>query len=132
VLESGWPAVGHGGRRWERQTLAVAGRPRGPPDAEAAEAVNRAFFSPDGRRIVTAGLDGIGQVWDAKTGQRSDPHCGTEDMVLSAGFNQTGDRVVNPPATGSADLEVSTGRSSYVSPLQLRHAMGVSAGMDGG
>ena len=41
-------------------------------------------FSPDGRRLVTAGLDGIVKVWDANDGN---------DLMTLSGHESTVDRV---------------------------------------
>jgi WD40 repeat protein len=63
-------------------------------------------FSPDDKRVVTAGFtDGVVQVWDAESGQEIlhiDAHPGSR--VYQAVFSPAGDRI----ATSSADNTVKT------------------------
>ena len=56
-------------------------------------------FSPDGRRIVTAGWDNLAKVWDAESGQGLLTLKGHTDRVYSVGFSPDGRRIV----TGSFD-----------------------------
>jgi WD40 repeat protein len=87
--------------------------------------VQSAHFSQDGRRIVTAGLDGIAKVWvlDGKTWTldgRSGPLLPRDDHGLNtAVFSPDGARVVTAGVSGTArvwDLKTSK------SPLQLRNS----------
>jgi WD40 repeat protein len=61
--------------------------------------VNRAVFSPDGSRIVTASFDNTARLWDAATGAALATLSGHTDRVYSAAFSPDGSRVV----TASAD-----------------------------
>ena len=64
------------------------------PPLEHDEAVLRARFSPDGRRVLTASMDRSARIWEANTGlPLSDPlrHKGP---VRMAQFSSDGERVV--------------------------------------
>ena len=56
--------------------------------------VNRAAFSPDGSRIVTASFDNTARVWDAATGVALAKLSGHTDRVYSAAFSPDGSRIV--------------------------------------
>jgi WD40 repeat protein len=51
-------------------------------------------FSPDGRFVVTASLDGTAQVWETATGKTNFPPLTHTDQVLWAEFSPDGTRVV--------------------------------------
>ena len=56
--------------------------------------MNYASFSPDGRRLVTAGNDNTAQIWDLTTGQACLPPLQHANAVQQARFNFDGSRVV--------------------------------------
>ncbi len=58
-----------------------------------------ASFSPDGKRIVTAGVDGTARVWDAASGKEIGELRGHQGPLRSAAFSPNGRRIV----TGSED-----------------------------
>jgi len=58
------------------------------------DAVRSAVYSPDGERIVTASLDKIAKVWDAKTGTELLTLTGHDGGVWSAIYNPDGERIV--------------------------------------
>ncbi len=61
--------------------------------------VNEAHFSPDGRRVLTAGDDGRAYLWDSETGEAVTPPMTHAGPVLRAIFSRDGRRL----ATASQD-----------------------------
>ena len=57
-------------------------------------AVHSAAFSPDGRRVVTASVDGTARIWDAETQTQIAVLKGHDNGVRSAAFSPDGRRVV--------------------------------------
>jgi WD40 repeat protein len=83
--------------------------------------VNRAAFSPDGRRVVTAGQDKSADVWDAATGENnaSLPHPGAVEDVS---FSQDVRAVITSGVDGTARVwEAATGQPVT---RPLRHGPG--------
>ena len=69
-----------------------------------ASVVLSAVFSPDGRRVVTAGGDdGTARIWDARSGA-SLAVLDHTDEVESAVFSPDGTRVVTAGGTGTARI----------------------------
>ncbi len=61
-------------------------------------------FSPDGRRVVSGGEDGIGRVWDVQTAQEVLRLDGHRAAINWAGYSRTGDLIV----TAGEDATVRT------------------------
>ena len=53
-----------------------------------------AAFSPDGKRVVTAGWDQTARVWDAESGRALATLTGHQGSVNTAAFSPDGKRVV--------------------------------------
>ncbi|MCL4507521.1 MAG: hypothetical protein M1140_16105, partial [Chloroflexi bacterium] len=80
---------------------------------------NRARFSPDGRRVVTAGSDSDAQVWDARSGELIQRLQGHASGLWDADFSSDGRYVVTASRSGSVrawDLD-----SGEVWPLARGH-----------
>ncbi|MBN1814372.1 MAG: AAA family ATPase [Anaerolineae bacterium] len=69
------------------------------PDSGHIGAVNRADWSPDGTRILTAGDDKSARIWDAESGEQLANLTGHTAEVLQAVWDPEGTRIL----TGSKD-----------------------------
>lgn len=72
--------------------------------------VNSVAFSPDGRFVLTASLDGTARVWNVNTGQQTAELSGHTQRVNRAVFSPDGTRIVTASNDGTARLwDTSTG-----------------------
>ena len=69
-----------------------------------SDAVLAAAFSPDGRRVVTASLDGTARVWDLSGLTPGAIMLSLGGSVTSAAFSPDGTRIVTASADGTARL----------------------------
>jgi hypothetical protein len=71
-------------------------------------------FSPDGRRLATAGSDNLVRLWDARTGQELHSLRGHYGMVLSVSWSPDGKVLASASAGGSV---VATSHLTRTRPL---------------
>ena len=73
-------------------------------DTEHTSTILDAEYSPDGRYLVSGGVDNAVRLWDTATGtkRRFDRDRGHKDAVFSVAFNTVGDRIIS----GSSDRSV--------------------------
>ena len=96
----------------------IATGPSLPPPLKHEKDVTHAEFSPDGRRVLTASLDGTARVWDVATGFASTPLLRHDDEVKHAAFSPDGRRIVTVGQDNTARLwDAATGQPS-ASPLK--------------
>src|SRR5215475_6650061 len=63
-----------------------------------------AFFSPDGRLVVTASFDTTARIWDAETGKELVVLAGHRQILQSARFSPDGQRVVTASHDATARI----------------------------
>jgi WD40 repeat protein len=85
---------------WDTET----GKQLGQPLAGHRASVNRAAFSPDGKRIVTASDDNTAQRWDADSGKPIGEPLHHTGAVSSAAFSPDGKRIVTASNDNTARL----------------------------
>jgi WD40 repeat protein/serine/threonine protein kinase len=83
--------------------------------------VMAAQFSPDGKRILTASLDGTARVWDAQTGQAVGGLLKHDREVSYAEFSPDGKRIVTGCYDGAARIwDAQTGHRL----IEFKHGVG--------
>ena len=63
------------------------------PRFHAEGGLSKGVFSPDGRRILTAGSDGVARLWDVATGQTLGPPLG-RDSTSQVAFSHDGRKLI--------------------------------------
>jgi WD40 repeat protein len=75
------------------------------------DAVEKAAFSPDGKRVITASSDKTARIWDAASGKQIGELRGHEGGVNSAAFSRDGLRIVTASGDGTARIwDAATGQ----------------------
>ncbi len=80
----------------------ASGRAVGRPIRQS-EPLVVAAFSPDGRQLLTGGVDGMVRVWDARSGRPVTPFLVQSDQVIDATFSLDGRLVASAPDGGVWD-----------------------------
>jgi tetratricopeptide (TPR) repeat protein len=109
------------GRVWD----AVTGQPISPP-LKHPGAVQRARFSPDGRRVTTVSHDKTARLWDAVTGQALTPPLKHDDDVRDVVFSPDGRRLLTF-CRGDQQAEARVWDTATGQPLTppLKHAASI-------
>jgi len=93
---------------WELTT----GNLRATCEGTASLLASPCQFSPDGSRLVGAGLDGTVHVWEASSGKQIRALSGHTKPVMHAEFSPDGTQIISASADGTARLwNVATGES---------------------
>ncbi|HBY92696.1 MAG TPA: hypothetical protein DEP84_01835 [Chloroflexi bacterium] len=82
-------------------------------------------FSPDGEEVVSAGEDGIVQVWDSETGQNLRAFGAHSGPIYSVSFSPSGGFILTAGDDGSARIWDATGSGELIA---LTGHCGVSSG----
>jgi WD40 repeat protein len=88
--------------------------------------INSALFSPDTRRVVTAGEDATAKLWDAATGQLIDKPLRHKAAVRYAEMSPDGERLLSICNDGTAWLWKISGEETTA--FEIGHGVAVSAG----
>jgi len=75
-----------------------------------AEAVRRAVYSPDGKQVLTASLDGTARIWDANTGAQLRVFVRVESAVVNANYSSDGTKIVTTAGGRVQIREAQSGR----------------------
>ncbi|MET0626524.1 MAG: AAA-like domain-containing protein, partial [Pyrinomonadaceae bacterium] len=88
--------------------------------------VEAVAFSPDGKRIVTGGIDDAAKVWDAVTGQELFTLKGHKETVADVAYSPDGKQIVTGSHDGTARVwDAATGQQMLV----LRGHEGIVSGV---
>ena len=77
--------------------------------------LNKAIFSPDGLRVLTASADGTVRLWEAKTGRSLQVFRAHDGSVMDVAFDAHGARVITASLDGTARIwDADSGRQLFV------------------
>ena len=112
---------------WDAETGAAVRTLRGH-----AGPLTGVAYSPDGRRLATAGGDQTVRVWDADTGAEVLVLRGHLDWTRGAAFSRDGGRIASAGADGTVRVwDAETGRGLFVLRGHSQPVLGVAYSPDG-
>jgi WD40 repeat protein len=85
--------------------------------------ITYADFSPDGRRVVTAGMDSTARVWDVATGEPLGQPMTHQGYIIQASFSPDGKRVVTASSDGTARVWDAVTGQPVSPPLKHKHVV---------
>ena len=88
-------------------------------------------FSPDGRLVLTTGLDGMVRIWDARSGKPVGEPLRTEHLLLTATFHPDGKRIAAGGSDGTFLWELSDRRNPVKTWLHRGPVVAVAYSRDG-
>jgi WD40 repeat protein len=88
-------------------------------------------FSPDGKRLATAGRDGSTRIWDAATGKALVTLPGQAGTTYSVAFSPDGTRLATGTAAATQLLDAATGKALVTLPGQAGTTYSVAFSGDG-
>ncbi|MGH7562032.1 MAG: WD40 repeat domain-containing protein, partial [Gemmatimonadales bacterium] len=101
-------------RTWDSEDFLAA-----EPAPAAARAIGWARMAPDGKRVVTVGLERIVKLWDAASGAEVPWPGDPAESVSDGRFSADGRRLVAPAGDGTIKLwDLTTGRLLLTLPAQ--------------
>jgi len=96
---------------------ATTGKPIGPPLEGHKGGVRHAAFSPDGARIVSAGVDGTVRLWNADTYEQLDAPVMSHANVNVVAFSPDGTQIVSGGDFGTVRLWSANAGNKIATPV---------------
>jgi hypothetical protein len=86
-------------------------------------------FSPDGKRLASAGWDRTVKVWDAATGQQAHTLKGHTDGVCGVSFSPDGKRLASAGDKTVKVWDAATGQQAHTLKGHTKHQGGLGPGL---